>query len=163
MGTVCPTMQRVAQRWHHAQSPSDWKRMPIRMKAPSKGKGQSSATCAGSRLRCVSFSIQVLCCVPLLDASVGASLDASGLSFFICKMVLPSPGMFKNCLSTAAEALSQGQSIIDVQWMAAIYDFCYPYDLHCFPDYFWSCLVGPRALQTSQQRAGDWLWPCLVL
>lgn len=47
VGTVCPTMQRVAQRWHHAQSPSDWKRMPIRMKAPSKGKRQSSAHLLG--------------------------------------------------------------------------------------------------------------------
>ena len=111
----------------------------------------------------MSFSILVLCYVPLLDASVGVSLDASGLSFFICKMVLPSPGMFKNCLRTAAKALSQGQSIIDVQWMAAIHDFCYPYDLHCFPDYFWYCLVGLRALPASQQRAGDRLWPCLVL
>lgn len=48
-----------------------------RMKAPARGRGRALPTCAGSRLRCVSFSIQVLCCVPLLDASVGASLDAS--------------------------------------------------------------------------------------
>lgn len=68
------------------------------MKALSKGSGHSSTHLHRIQAKVwtrqlASSHIRIL--VPWLCAR-GESLYISSLSFFICKMVLPSPGIFKN-------------------------------------------------------------------